>query len=153
MKRDIINATSTEEKSTICCVNNQPCLFNHSVMMHTVVENILSHFSPVDSTKEKCTMYLSEAEYQPQTTILLKPTKKRDFSNYSLNCVHKLTKCRERIFKVATAYLYRIWFLLSFIKFIPAFPADVYFRSDGSTKERLYLESSALQQSFQLSRN
>jgi transposase len=65
MKHDIISASFDNKKSTICCVNNQPCLFNHSVMMHTVIENILCHFSPVESTKEKSTMYLAE-EIRPQ---------------------------------------------------------------------------------------
>jgi len=66
MKQETINVVFDNKKSTICCVNNQPCLFNHSVMTRTVADTILRHFSPVDSTKERSTMYLSEHEIRPQ---------------------------------------------------------------------------------------
>ncbi len=48
-----------ENKSTISCGNNQPCLFNHRVSKHPVVEDLLCQNSPVDS-KENDTMFLTE---------------------------------------------------------------------------------------------
>src|SRR5687767_15462157 len=53
MKRRIINVTSKEGKSTVSCANNQQCLFNHSVIAHTVAELLLCQKSPVESTKQE----------------------------------------------------------------------------------------------------
>jgi len=67
MKRDIMIVSSKEEKSTISCGNNQPCLFNHSVIAHDVAEKILCANSPV-KIKEKCTMFIQD-QPQPPTDL------------------------------------------------------------------------------------
>jgi len=55
MRKAIINASSKDEKSTVGCCYNQPCLFNHSVIPHTIAELLLCDNPPV-KIKETCTM-------------------------------------------------------------------------------------------------
>lgn len=106
MKRDIIDASLEKEKSTICCVNNQPCLFNHSVMMHTVIENILCHFSPVDSTTENSTMYLAENQVLPQTTYPEQPkqrlTYSQDWTAYNQAQTNEKTRFLELLYELCS---------------------------------------------------
>jgi hypothetical protein len=106
MKRRIINELFENEKSTICCCSNQPCLFNHSAIERTVSQEILSHFSPVESTKtEKCTMYLAENEYQPQY-IPEQPkqrvTYSQDWTNYNLAQTNEKSRFLELLFELCT---------------------------------------------------
>jgi transposase len=103
MKQDTINASLEKEKSTICCCTNQPCLFNHSVMMHTVIENILSHFSPVDSTKEKSTMYLAENEYQPQSfPVQSRKTYSQQWTSYNQAQTNEKSRFLELLFELCS---------------------------------------------------
>ncbi len=55
MKKATISLSSKEEKSTVNCANNQPCLFNHSVIAHDVAERLLCNNSRL-KIKERCPM-------------------------------------------------------------------------------------------------
>jgi len=103
MIQDIINASLEKEKSTICCVNNQPCLFNHSVIAHTVAEILLCHFSPVDSTKEKSTMFLNENQVIPKSfPVQPRKTYSQQWTSYNQAQTNEKTRFLELLFELCS---------------------------------------------------
>lgn len=78
-----VTLDSQAEKRTEGCYNNQPPLFDYSVIAHATVENILCANSRSE-IKEKGTMYLQEEQDQPIKQVEL-PDDQKSKKAYSQN--------------------------------------------------------------------